>query len=197
MARGHFAHATILVGPGRRVIESPRVRCRNAALRYLRCMSDEVVVRCSRIECGEPAAAQFAFDAMASLVWLDPVDDIAVHAGYLCADHAEALTAPLHWTLQDRRARAPRLWADRPAGSTRPVSVPRTARRARKCAPSASALPELPPSLPFSLPANVEAVVDEDAPRWSMRNWPDPELDRLLDARTPLLARAFQAARLD
>ena len=162
-------------------------------------MADEVVVRCSRIECGEPAVAQFAFDAMASLVWLDPVEDIAVHAGYLCAGHAESLTAPLHWTLQDRRAPAPRLWADRPAfrsgtEPTRPVSVPRRGRRARQCAPAAAALP---PALPFGVPMNAEPVIDDDdAPRWSMRDWPDPELDRVLNARTPLLARAFQAARL-
>ncbi|HEX9505751.1 MAG TPA: DUF3499 family protein [Acidimicrobiia bacterium] len=154
-------------------------------------MSDEVVLRCSRVECDEPAAAQFAFDARASLVWLDPVDDIAVHAGYLCSAHAEALTPPVHWTLQDRRVRAPRLWADRPA------SVRRAARRGRRCAPAASALPDLPPALPFGLPANTAPVDDEEATRWSMRNWPGSELDDVLDARTPLLTRAFQAARLD
>jgi hypothetical protein len=53
--------------------------------------------------------------------------------------------------------------------------------------------------LPFAeTPADPRAPEAEPratATPWSARNQPGPELDRLLDARTPLLARAFESAR--
>jgi len=52
--------------------------------------------------------------------------------------------------------------------------------------------------LPFTETADSASDPREPAPvpvPWSPRNQPGPEIDRLLDARTPLLARAFESAR--
>jgi hypothetical protein len=59
------------------------------------------------------------------------------------------------------------------------------------------------PRLPFDAPAAREpepAPEQSRAPEpsrtpWSPHDRPGPELEHVLDARTPLLARAFEAAR--
>ncbi|HXY93153.1 MAG TPA: DUF3499 family protein [Acidimicrobiia bacterium] len=134
-------------------------------------------MRCSRVGCGEFAVASFCFDGRAALVWLDPLDPgLGLGAGVLCARHADALTPPRGWHLQDRRTRAPRLWDDRPAAPST-TGRPRHARSARAVeAAPADALPLTDP--PFR-------TSDEES----------EILDHLLDARTPLLSRAFAAVR--
>jgi hypothetical protein len=151
-----------------------------------------MTARCSRIGCGEPAAAVFGFDATAALVWLDPFDGGGKGAGMLCAAHADTFTPLRGWTLQDRRVRAPRLWADRPRLTT-PI------RRSRQPAGAArgryhhrvEATDPLPfgvvpvDPVPVEIRSGVEIVADAAT----------TDFDRLLDARTPLLTRAFQASR--
>ncbi|HEX9504662.1 MAG TPA: DUF3499 family protein [Acidimicrobiia bacterium] len=132
--------------------------------------------RCARLGCGAAASSSFSFDASVSLVWLDPLIGPNQGAGLLCDTHADRMTPPRGWNLQDRRGPTPRLWAERPAEPTRVVTRRERARRSR---PRPAAAP-----LPF----------DDDA-RWSPRARPGPDLDQVLDARTPLLARAFEAAR--
>ena len=152
---------------------------------------------CSRVDCSDPAVAVFGFDAAASLVWLDPFDGRIKGAGMLCAQHADTLTPLRGWTLVDRRVRAPRLWAERP----RVVASARTSsRRARRpyhaVAENTAPLPfdgrdaRPDPATPGMDAADEPAVATEPEPRQAR-----PELDDLLDARSPMLARAFQAAR--
>jgi uncharacterized protein DUF3499 len=137
-------------------------------------------MRCSRVGCGGTAVASFCFDGRAALVWLDPLDpDHGVGAGVLCARHADALTPPRGWHLQDRRVPTPRLWDDRPAPPA-PTPVPRATVAAAHAHTEREAAPPRPSPLPF----------DETTPDAR----PTP-VAALLDARTPLLARAFAGVR--
>jgi len=152
---------------------------------------------CSRLGCDEAAVSVFAFDALESLVWLDPISVPGRGAGVLCQRHADRLSPPRGWNLLDRRAPAARLWTGRPAATTaRPPAAPHTARRERPA--RSRPCPAPGPRLPFDVtPEPAPAVTaDDTAPRtWSPRDRPGPELERVLDARTPLLARAFDSAR--
>jgi uncharacterized protein DUF3499 len=141
---------------------------------------------CSRIGCSGSAVATFAFDGRAGIVWLDLVEDGPRigewGAGVLCRAHADTLTPPRGWQLQDRRVPAPRLWTDR-GGAV--VHTPARVRHRRRGAEEPVSDPQ---PLPFGATTAVSAAVEPSA-QW-------PELGRVLDARTPLLARAFEAARV-
>jgi len=139
-----------------------------------------MIAFCSRVDCGETAVAVFGFDAAAALVWLDPFDGRDKGAGMLCAAHADTFTPLRGWTLQDRRVRAPRLWAERPRVTSSGRQATRRPRRPFH-------QPEPADPLPFDSRKAVEAT---EVPAFD-----DGDFERLLDARTPLLARAFQAAR--
>jgi hypothetical protein len=137
-------------------------------------------MRCSRIGCSGDAVATFCFDARATLVWVDTLEpDRGTGAGVLCVQHADALTPPLGWHLQDRRTGRPRLWEDRPAPPRR-----RRHRPAMATVDAGAADREKPEpgvevaSLPFDEPPAARSHLDE-----------------LLDARTPLLTRAFASVR--
>ena len=166
-------------------------------LRYLAGMT----ALCSRVDCGEPAAAVFGFDAATALVWLDPFDGRAKGAGMLCAAHADTLTPLRGWTLQDRRVRAPRLWADRPrlTPPTRRSRRPAVAARVRHHhhAEATDPLPFGTSAVdPVPLDRPVTGVQPEAAQVSEVAEITEvADFDRLLDARTPLLTRAFQAAR--
>jgi Protein of unknown function (DUF3499) len=150
-----------------------------------------MTVSCSRIGCDEPAVAVFGFDAMATLVWLDPLDARTVGAGMLCKSHADSLTPIRGWTLRDRRARAPRLWVDRPAPPVVATSrAPRAARAHPDAPPPTAPLPFAETSPRTGAPATSTVASDDDA-----RDAHDTELEQMLSARTPLLRRAFTAAR--
>jgi hypothetical protein len=177
------------------------------------------VPACSRLGCGEAAVAVFAFDARESLVWLDPITTPGRGAGVLCERHADRLSPPRGWNLLDRRGAEFRLWTGRPAAvlpgtahaprrparraGTEPAhrSGTEPARRSgteparsRPCATPAPLLPFDAPAVPAPEPVAVAAA--PDAPRtWSPHGRPGPEFEHVLDARTPLLARAFDAAR--
>ena len=154
---------------------------------------------CSRVDCSEPATAVFGFDAVAALVWLDPFDGHAKGAGMLCAAHADALTPLWGWTLQDRRMPAPRLWAERPRV---PAQARATNRRSRRPSVQARSRPhhqQPEPTDPLPFDGRSEPAF-RSGTEPAFRSEAEPvdvptEFDRLLDARTPLLTRAFQAAR--
>jgi hypothetical protein len=159
------------------------------------------VPACSRLGCGEAAVAVFAFDARESLVWLDPITTPGRGAGVLCERHADQLSPPRGWNLLDRRGPEFRLWTGRPASAlpSTPHAPRRPARRSgtepARSRPCATPGPLLPFDVaPAPEPAAVAAA--PDAPRtWSPHDRPGPEFEHVLDAHTPLLARAFDAAR--
>jgi hypothetical protein len=123
-----------------------------------------------------------SFDAHATLVWLDPDTDEPGATALLCARHAESLVPPRGWNVQDRRTNAPRLF--RPAGVA--GRAPRPPDR-RGASSDRRDMTELPFGAPQPAPA-TRTVPPATAS-------PEDELERYLDARTPLLARAFQGVR--
>jgi hypothetical protein len=59
--------------------------------------------QCARFGCSAVAAATFTFDSSARTVWLDTPAPGAARAGELCNRHAQSLTPPRGWQLEDRR----------------------------------------------------------------------------------------------
>ena len=132
-------------------------------------------------------------------------------AGVLCAAHADRLSPPRGWTLLDRRAAESRLWLGR-AGPTTPATAaasrtgaPRP-HRARPASPVDSPEPAPEPAVPAAVRttatrapvvATIVTVPDADRTAWSPHDRPGADFERVLDARTPLLARAFEAVRHD
>ena len=66
---------------------------------------------CERPGCTGAADVSYGMDSGALLVWLDNsnVPD-REHAGRLCRRHADALTVPKGWTIDDRRVAIPQLF---------------------------------------------------------------------------------------
>lgn len=59
---------------------------------------------CARPACGAPAVATLAYDYASRTVWLGPLADAAHPSTHdLCAGHADRLSVPLGWDLDDRR----------------------------------------------------------------------------------------------
>ena len=162
-------------------------------------------MRCSRVGCGGHAVASFCFDGRAALVWLDPLDpDRGVGAGVLCARHADTLTPP-----EGLAPPGPPHAGPRASGSTarpsptlrsRPLPLPGSARRSWH--PERNPEPDVAPArvlvahtdpLPFPTEVTVSARAEAE-PRYVATAEPS-NLDELLDARSPLLARAFAEAK--
>lgn len=60
--------------------------------------------RCARPACGGAAVATLAYDYGSRVVWLGPLADQAHPATHdLCPIHAERLSAPQGWTVEDHR----------------------------------------------------------------------------------------------
>src|SRR4051794_4166589 len=60
--------------------------------------------QCARSGCSAAATATFTFDAYEQTVWLDTARDGNARAGELCERHANTLTPPRGWHVDDRRA---------------------------------------------------------------------------------------------
>jgi hypothetical protein len=59
---------------------------------------------CARPACSEAAAATLTYDYQARVTWLDALAGDRHPMSYdLCAAHAEAMTVPRGWRLDDRR----------------------------------------------------------------------------------------------
>jgi hypothetical protein len=148
--------------------------------------------------------AIFAFDARECLVWLDPLGPGGRGAGVLCGPHADRMSPPRGWNLLDRRDVESRLWIGRTAAvAPTPSRRRERAPRPRPCAPSG---PHLPFDTAVAREPEAPVVHAPEPPRpqqsppspsspWSPHDRPGPELEHVLDARTPLLSRAFEAAR--
>jgi hypothetical protein len=63
---------------------------------------------CARPGCGETAAATFTYDYRARTTWLESLASDAHPMAYdLCKVHADALSVPRGWSLEDRRDPTP------------------------------------------------------------------------------------------
>jgi len=143
----------------------------------------------------------------------DPLDD---GAGVLCLRHADSMVVPRGWTLDDLRD--PDLHLFRPPLSA-PTQRPRTPRvqRERGVAEQLRLDASVDPSPPVAadsgganrhqaVDANADADADADsgvesdvesaveARPWTPAFDEADDLDGLLDARSPLLSRAFRTA---
>ncbi|MCP4436437.1 MAG: DUF3499 family protein [Actinomycetia bacterium] len=59
--------------------------------------------QCMRPGCDRPVAACLTYDTEATAVWLDSPRNDGEPAQHVCSVHATTLTAPLGWTITDRR----------------------------------------------------------------------------------------------
>ena len=155
---------------------------------------------CERPGCSQPADVIYGIDADHLLVWIEPLDGAVVpRAGVLCRRHADAMVVPLGWMLDDRREPVPRLFKLRDAAppvATRPRRHRSSSHRddtGQLELPAAAAEPPQPAPLPESALATAagEPGVDAAGLPWKPVFDQRDDLDGLLEARSPLLSRAF------
>ncbi len=173
---------------------------------------------CERPGCSEPASVAYGMRPEDLVFWLDRLDNPAHHdGGVLCRRHADSMVVPRSWTLDDLRDPDLHLFrpphADRtPRRMRRPASpalaggsveVEQLALGVDDPAPSAApaaivATTESAPA-PATAPASASATATATAggpvavgDSWSPSFDDADDLDGLLAARSPLLARAFR-----
>lgn len=170
---------------------------------------------CERPGCSERGAIAYGFDAERLLVWLLPLDPSADRnrSGVLCLRHADAMVVPVGWSLDDARDPTPRLFRT-PTAAKRPSRPRRAAAKHAPAPPPEEEQLELvegPPG-PLAAPPASEAIdrtvahvtgvasaAEDDPDATTAIPWmPDfdesDDLGGLLDARSPLLTRAFWGA---
>jgi hypothetical protein len=63
---------------------------------------------CAKPGCSTGAAATLTYDYTGRTAWVEHLNDEAHPMRYdLCSEHADVLTVPVGWALQDRRVRYP------------------------------------------------------------------------------------------
>lgn len=180
--------------------------------------------RCERPGCGAPATVAYGFAADRQLAWLADLGEDRSASGALCESHAEAMVLPRGWWLDDRRTDEPTLFRapeHRPTAVERRDRTDEPRRRRGEGRrphelvigeqlaldsevvppaeaddepddqdpPVAAAEPEPVPAGPPLVAPDV--VVEPWTPRFDVAD----DLGGLLDASTPLLARAFGRRR--
>jgi hypothetical protein len=133
--------------------------------------------QCARFGCSAVAVATFTFDSEARTVWLDTPHEGNARAGELCSRHAQALTPPRGWSLEDRRP-----------GRSEPAEKSGAATGTR--APSRSTAD----ALPFEHHAPTVRPAARQLAAGPSGAGLEAELRGLLDAHSPLLARAFRSS---
>jgi hypothetical protein len=157
---------------------------------------------CARAGCNAPAVATLRFEPTERLAWLAELDEAAARTqGDLCQRHAAALVLPRGWELHDERVVL--VGAATDVGEQRPERVAGEAaepieQEDEPAAPEDEAPAEVEPEPPVAANGNATRTVpaqfgatDDDAVDEAVTE----ELDTILDARTPLLRRAFRNAR--
>ena len=148
--------------------------------------------QCERPACAEPATVAYGFDPARGVAWLEPFVAVDPRHGRLCRRHADAMVVPQGWWLEDRRTDEQLFVA--PSGSERPARRPWRPRR--------STADVVPLPLPADPPVDAGEAAGGDGeaadgasvavlPAWVPTFAADDDLDGLLDARSPLLAKAF------
>ncbi len=167
---------------------------------------------CARPGCGAPASVTLRFQPTQRQAWLVELDEHAARTqGDLCNRHAAALVLPRGWELHDERADAPEVNGDVPVAKNsfgkgvRRVRVRRQAATASQ-SPEPGALPGLEPTAggeaaDGAISADAaEGDEGDEARTPAMPFIPsdddvDETLGAILDARTPLLRRAFRNSK--
>lgn len=144
---------------------------------------------CARPGCGIAAAATLRFLPTQREAWLVDLDDTAARTeGDLCSRHAAALVLPRGWHLHDERSRSDAPSDEQPAPH-------REWTRAGTRRTTLTAVREAEPEVEVEPAADIE---DDIEPEVAGAQQPRPDtrvageaLNDVLDARTPLLKRAF------
>jgi hypothetical protein len=151
---------------------------------------------CERPGCSQPAELNYGIEAARLTVWIEPFDPARPdRPGVLCRRHADSMVVPLRWTLDDRREAVPRLFrspAVDPAPRLRPERVTRP--RVGSTQLVLDAEPDADADADADVAAIAEVVAqpaDATGSPWRPVFDTDDDLDGLLDATGPLLARAF------
>ena len=137
----------------------------------------------------------YGFDAEHLMVWIDSYDRVTTGlAGVLCRRHADAMVVPLGWMLDDRRDPVPRLFKS-PAQPT--IVVPRHRRTSGHHRDDTQQLEFGVEGGVGESEAGADGVDDDPGPidsevlPWKPAFDQTDDLGGLLEARGPLLARAF------
>ena len=145
---------------------------------------------CERPGCSEPASVAYGMRPEDLVFWLDAIhDDDGTKSGVLCRRHADSMVVPRYWTLDDLRDPDPRLFRP-PSALPSPSPVPR-----RRSQPAVSASEQLLLLTDVVAVAPDDAATDAEADAavpWTPTFDEQDDLDGLLSARSPLLARAFR-----
>jgi hypothetical protein len=136
----------------------------------------------------------YGFDADHLMVWIDSYDRVATgRAGVLCRRHADAMVVPLGWMLDDRRDPVPRLFKTQAVPT---LVAPRTRRVSGHQRDDTEQLELGVDAMVKDVDDVVDVVDDEPPPAAEVLPW-KPAFDQtddlggLLEARGPLLSRAF------
>lgn len=140
----------------------------------------------------------YGFDAEHLMVWIDSYDRVVTGlAGVLCRRHADAMVVPLGWMLDDRRDPVPRLFKS----AAQPiVAVPRHRHTAGHHRDDTRQLELGVDDGESDSPTAFEQIdgdagpIDNEVLPWKPAFDQTDDLDGLLEARGPLLARAFGGA---
>ena len=158
---------------------------------------------CERPGCSDTASVAYGMRPEDLVFWLDQLDAAARESGgVLCRRHADSMVVPRSWTLDDLR--------DPDLHLFRPPEADPSRRRSRRSASTNAADGADAEQLALGVEetaapdATVEPADDDAAPivdasspmdpgeSWSPSFDDGDDLDGLLAARSPLLARAFR-----
>ena len=137
----------------------------------------------------------YGFDAEVLMVWIDAYERVNIdRAGVLCRRHADAMVVPLGWMLDDRRDPIPRLFKA-PAQPT--TATPRHRRSPGHHRNDTEQLELGADVVASEVSQNADLSDDGERPNdnevlpWKPAFDQTDDLDGLLEASSPLLARAF------
>jgi hypothetical protein len=125
---------------------------------------------CERPGCSAPAEVSYGIDNGALLVWIDnrPLPEREL-AGRLCRRHADAISVPRGWTVDDRRQAIPQLF--RP--SDIPAAMP--VKKEKKLARPAKSVEQIDKKLSL-----FETIAEELAEIEKVQVAPDPDETRAI-----------------
>lgn len=157
--------------------------------------------QCERPVCSGPAEVLYGFDSSQLLVWLEkgPMP-VGSRANALCRRHADALTVPKGWSIDDRREAAPRLFSAPARAKVVDIAPARGKREKITPAPKPESFDDVEVSA-FSVdtatrhPAATElagaALAETKAIAWTPQFDKEDDLGGVLRPRGRLMSRAF------